>query len=152
MATQVTQLRESRFTVSPRWHGILLALLRVVTGLLFMEHGLQKLLGFPAAPDRPWMGAPPTFSQFWIAGVLELIGGALIALGLFTRPVAFLLAGEMAVAYFQAHFPRSFYPILNGGEAAVLFCFIYLYLAAAEESPYSVDAALARRRSGGRDI
>lgn len=147
-----TQARDARFAVSARWHGILLTLLRVVTGLLFMQHGLQKLFGFPASPGRPWTGAPPTFSQFWIAAVLELVGGALIVLGLFTRPVAFLLAGEMAVAYFQVHFPRSFWPVVNGGESAVLFCFIYLYLVAAGAGPYSVDAALGARRSGNRDV
>ena len=85
------------------------------------------------------------FSQFWFAGVLEVFGGALIVLGLFTRPVAFLLAGEMAVAYFQAHFPQSFWPILNGGESPVLFCFIFLYLFAVGAGPWSVDAL--RRRS-----
>jgi putative oxidoreductase len=88
------------------------------------------------------------FSQFWIAGVLETFGGALIVLGLFTRPVAFLLAGEMAVAYFQAHAPRNFFPILNGGEPVVLFCFVYLYLFAVGAGPYSVDAMLRRGRTG----
>src|SRR3989337_641327 len=106
------------------------AFLRVMTGLLFMQHGVQKLFGLLLDPSRPWTGPPPMFSQFWFAGVLECFGGALIVLGLFTRPVAFLLAGEMAVAYFQAHFPRSFWPILNGGEAAGLFCFIFLHLVA----------------------
>ena len=127
----------------------MLAVLRVVTGALFMQHGAQKLFGVLVNPARPWTGAPPTFSQTWFAGVLELFGGALIVLGLFTRPVAFLLAGEMAVAYFQVHYPRSFWPILNGGEGAVLFCFIYLYLVAAGPGPWSVDAVLESRRSRG---
>ncbi len=130
--------------------GALLSLLRVVTGALFMQHGVQKLFGLLLSPDRPWNGAPPMFSQFWFAGVLEVFGGALIVLGLFTRPVAFLLAGEMAVAYFQAHFPRSFFPILNGGEPVVLFCFVFLFLVAAGPGPYSVDAALFGRRRVGR--
>ena len=130
----------------PVWlPGTTHSLLRIVTGLLFMQHGVQKLFGLLVPPDRPWTGAPPMFSQFWFAGVLETFGGALIVLGLFTRPVALLLAGEMAVAYFQAHFPRSFWPIQNMGEPAVLFCFIYLYLFAAGAGPWSIDAW--RRRS-----
>ena len=125
----------------PAWlPGTTHATLRVVTGLLFMQHGVQKLFGLLVDPSRPWMGAPPMFSQFWFAGVLEVFGGALIVLGFFTRPVAFLLAGEMAVAYFQAHFPRSFWPILNGGEGSVLFCFIFLHLFAVGAGPWSIDA------------
>ena len=132
----------------PAWlPGTTHALLRIVTGLLFMQHGVQKLFGLLIDPSRgPWTGAPPMFSQFWFAGVLETFGGALIVLGFFTRPVAFLLAGEMAVAYFQAHFPRSLWPILNGGEPVVLFCFIYLYLFAVGAGPWSIDA-LRRRTS-----
>ena len=129
------------------WKWGIHALLRAVTGALFMQHGVQKLFGLLLAPDRPWSGPPPVFSQFWFAGVLEGFGGALIVLGLFTRPVAFLLSGEMAVAYFQAHFPRSFWPILNGGEHVVLFCFVYLYLFATGAGPYSVDAVLRSRRN-----
>jgi putative oxidoreductase len=132
----------------PAWlPGTTHALLRIVTGLLFMQHGVQKLFGLLVDPSRgPWTGAPPMFSQFWFAGVLEVFGGALIVLGFFTRPVAFLLAGEMAVAYFQVHFPNSFWPILNGGEPVVLFCFIYLYLFAVGAGPWSIDA-LRRRTS-----
>lgn len=130
----------------PAWlPGALLSLLRVMTGLLFMQHGLQKLFGMLLSADRTWGGAPPMFSQFWFAGVLEVFGGALIVLGLFTRPVAFLLAGEMAVAYFQAHAPRDFFPILNGGEAVVLFCFVFLYLFAAGAGPFSVDSAMSKK-------
>ena len=137
----------------PTWlPDVLHAALRVMTGLLFMQHGLQKLFGLLVNPDRPWNGAPPLFSQFWFAGVLEAFGGALIVLGLFTRPVAFLLAGEMAVAYFQAHAPRSFFPVLNGGENVVLFCFVFLYLFATGAGPYSVDGALGARRTTGRAI
>ena len=145
----LTQVRDPR---TPAWlTGATHSLLRAVTGLLFMQHGVQKLFGLLLAPDRPWNGAPPMFSQFWFAGVLEVFGGALIVLGLFTRPVAFLLSGEMAVAFFQAHFPRSFWPILNGGEHVVLFCFIYLFLFAAGAGPYSLDAALFGRRRAERD-
>ena len=130
----------------PAWlPGATHALLRIVTGMLFMQHGVQKLFGLLVDPSRPWNGAPPTFSQFWFAGVLEVFGGALIVLGFFTRPVAFLLSGEMAVAYFQAHFPQNFWPILNGGEAVILFCFIYLHLFAVGAGPFSIDAL--RRRS-----
>lgn len=139
----LSQVDESR---RPTWHGALHSLLRVVTGLLFMQHGVQKLFGLLLPPNRPFNGPPDVFSQFWFAGVLETFGGALIVLGLFTRPVAFLLAGEMAVAYFQAHFPRNFWPILNGGEPVVLFCFTYLYFFATGGGPYSLDALLRSRR------
>jgi putative oxidoreductase len=145
----MTNVRDSRI---PAWlPDVMHTLLRVMTGLLFMQHGLQKLFGLLLDPSRPWSGPPPLFSQFWFAGVLETFGGALIVLGLFTRPVAFLLAGEMAVAYFQAHAPRHFFPVLNGGENVVLFCFVYLYLFAVGAGPYSVDAVLRRRgtASGG---
>jgi putative oxidoreductase len=139
-------------TRTPAWMpGAAHALLRVITGALFMEHGLQKLFGLLVDPSQPWHGAPPMFSQFWFAGVLETFGGLLIVLGLLTRPVAFLLAGEMAVAYFRAHFPRSFWPVLNGGEHTVLYCFIYLYLVATGAGPFSVDAALQRRRGAAGD-
>ena len=135
----------------PAWlPGATHALLRVFTGALFMQHGVQKLFGLLVDPARPWNGPPPMFSQFWFAGVLELFGGALIVLGLLTRPVAFLLSGEMAVAYFQAHFPRGFWPARNGGETVVLFCFVFLHLFAVGAGPFSVDALLGRRstRSG----
>ncbi len=140
--------RQAYDTPQPAWHGVIHSLLRVVTGLLFMQHGVQKLFGLLLNPGRPWNGPPEVLSQFWFAGMLETFGGTLIVLGLFTRPVAFLLSGEMAVAYFQAHFPRNVWPILNSGEHVVLFCFVYLYLFATGAGPYSVDALLqARRRS-----
>ena len=136
---------------TPAWlTGATLSLLRVVTGLMFMQHGVQKLFGLLLPPDRPWNGAPPAFTQFWFAGILETFGGALIVLGLFTRPLAFLLSGEMAVAYFQAHAPRSLFPILNGGEPVVLFSFIYLYFFAAGGGPFSLDAMLFGRRESRR--
>ena len=116
-------------------------LLRVVAGLLFMQHGMQKLFG--------WFGGKPLdtlASQFGVAGVLELVGGLLVMLGLFTRPVAFVLAGEMAVAYFMMHVPNAFWPIQNRGEPAVLFCFIFLFFAAWGAGPISLDAFRARAR------
>jgi putative oxidoreductase len=135
----------------PAWlPGATHSLLRVITGALFMQHGVQKLFGFFADPSRPWTGAPPVFTEFWFAGVLETFGGLLIVLGLFTRPVAFLLCGEMAVAYFQVHAPRAFWPIVNRGEIVVMFCFVYLYFFATGAGPYSLDAALAARRGGAR--
>jgi putative oxidoreductase len=137
----------TRSTRLPAWlPGVTHSLLRVITGALFMQHGVQKLFGLLLDPSRPWSGAPPMFSQFWFAGVLETFGGFLIVLGLFTQPVAFLLSGEMAVAYFQAHAPRAFWPVLNGGEVVVLFCFIYLYLFAVGGGPFSFDALLLRRK------
>ncbi len=134
---------------TPSWLlGATQALLRVITGALFMQHGVQKLFGLLVDPARPWNGPPPAFSLMWFAGVLEAFGGALIVLGLLTRPVAFLLSGEMAVAYFMAHAPRGFWPARNGGENVVLFCFVFLHLFAAGAGPFSVDALL-RRRGGG---
>jgi putative oxidoreductase len=131
----------------PAWlPGTTHALLRVITGALFMQHGVQKLFGLLLSPERTWTGPPEVFSQMWFAGVLEVFGGPFIMLGLFTRPVALLLAVEMAIAYFQAHAPRSPWPILNGGEPALLFCFIFLYLFATGAGPFSVDAAWRRRR------
>ncbi len=125
------------------WSPRLLALLRIVTALLFMEHGAQKLLGFPPS-GHP---GPGLFTLLWFAGVLELFGGFLVLIGWFTRPVAFLLSGEMAVAYWMVHAPKSIFPALNGGDAAILFCFIFLYLAAAGPGAFSVDGASSQ--SGG---
>jgi putative oxidoreductase len=123
--------------VPPAWAPRLLSLLRIVAGFIFMLHGAQKLLGFPAPFPMPL----PAFSLFWFAGVLELLGGALILIGLLTRPVAFVLSGEMAFAYFMGHAPKIFWPVLNGGDAAILYCFVFLYLAAAGAGPWSVDRA-----------
>lgn len=125
------------------WAPPLLSLLRIVTGLIFLAHGAQKHFGFPVPPGN---GFPPAFSQLWIGGLFELVGGGLIVLGLFTRPVAFVLSGMMAVAYFQFHAAtRGFYPIVNGGDAAILYCFVFLYLAAAGAGPWSIDAMTNRK-------
>jgi putative oxidoreductase len=120
------------------WAPRVLSILRIVAALIFMEHGTQKLLGFPPS-DRP---APELLSLSGVAGVLELFGGALLALGLFTRPVAFILSGEMAFAYWMAHAPDSFFPVNNGGDAAILYCFVFLYLAAAGGGAWSLDNAI----------
>jgi putative oxidoreductase len=124
------------------WAPRLLAALRVMSALLFLEHGLVKIFGFPpgAAP-----GPQPLLSYLSIAGLLEIVGGWLLAIGLFTRPVAFLLAGEMAVGYFTVHAPLGFFPAINAGDAAILFCFIFLYLAAAGPGAWSVDEMRARK-------
>ena len=122
---------------------ILLSVLRIVAALLFLEHGAIKLFGFP--PGSP-MPMPATFSLLWFAGLIELVGGAMIALGLFTRTAAFLCAGEMAVAYFMAHAPRGLFPANNMGDAAILYCFVFLYISAAGPGPWSVDAVRSRGR------
>jgi putative oxidoreductase len=119
--------------------GNLRAALRVVTGLLFLEHGLTKLIHWPATEYFP--AGQPLPTLMLVAGILEVVGGILITLGLFTRLTAFVLAGMMAAAYFMAHMPSSFFPVQNGGDAAVLFCFIFLYFAASGAGPYSLDAS-----------
>jgi putative oxidoreductase len=129
----------------PHFTRIAHALLRIVTGLLFMQHGVQKLFGLLGGMGQSG-GAAEFGTLMWVAGILETFGGLLIALGAFTRPVAFLLSGEMAVAYFKVHFPQNFWPLLNRGEVVVLFCFIYLYFAAAGAGGFSIHA-LRRKRS-----
>ncbi len=126
-----------------RYSPYALAVLRIVAALIFMEHGTQKLFGFPAASEG---GQPPLLSLLGIGGVLEFVGGLFILVGLFTRPVAFLLAGEMAVAYWLFHAPRAFYPVLNGGDAAILYCFVFLLLVFTGPGAWSLDEALSRRR------
>ena len=118
-----------------RYSSYIYALLRIVAGLLFLQHGLQKLFGIPGTQ-------PPVdvMTQAGLAGIIETIGGILIALGLFTSPVAFIASGEMAVAYFQVHAPRGFWPMMNGGELAALYCFIFLYFAAVGSGKWSVDS------------
>ena len=122
--------------VLDRYTPYALAALRIVTALIFIEHGTQKLFGFPAPPAN---GLPPALSLYWIGALMELSGGLLILIGAFTRPVAFLLAGEMAVAYWMFHAPRSLYPALNGGDAAILYCFVFLLLVFTGPGALSVD-------------
>lgn len=118
------------------WAPRVLSILRIVTGLIFLLHGTQKLFGFPAPPQS---GLPPAFSLLWVGAILELVGGLFILVGLLTRPVAFVLAGEMAVAYWMFHAPRSMYPVLNGGDASILYCFVFLYLVFAGAGVWSLD-------------
>ena len=122
----------------------MLSILRLVAGLLFLEHGLMKLVGFPAPMRVP----VALFSLYGAAGTIETIGGLLVAIGLFTRPAAFIMSGEMAFAYFLEHFPHSFFPALNAGDAAVLFCFLYLYLVFAGGGAWSIDAMMATKKRG----
>lgn len=122
------------------WAPRLLSVLRIVSALVFMEHGTQKLLGFP--PMAEGMSQPPPLSLMWAGGLLEMVGGALLLIGLFSRPVAFVLAGEMAVAYWMFHAPSGPFPALNAGDAAILYCFVFLYIAAAGPGPWSLDARL----------
>ena len=127
----------SGVTVIPQsFAPALQSVLRIVTGLLFLEHGTGKLLGFPHG--LPFIDKLPT-GLLYFTGTIELVGGILITIGLFTRPVAFVLSGFMAVAYFMAHSPMSFFPAINMGEPAVLFCFVFLYLAAAGAGPWAID-------------
>jgi putative oxidoreductase len=125
------------------WAPRVLSVLRIVSGLIILQYGLAKWFGWPAVKmfeNLPWL------SLFAIAGMFELVGGVLLVLGLFTRPVAFVLSGEMAAAYFIEHFPRSFFPILNHGELAVILCFTFLYLAFAGGGPWSLDAVMRGKR------
>jgi putative oxidoreductase len=123
-----------------------LAALRIMAGLLFAQHGVQKILGGLGGYRGTAGATAPMLSQGWVSGMLELVGGILIAVGLLTRPVAFLLCGLMAVAYFKAHAPDGFWPILNGGELAALYCFVFLLLFTAGPGAWSADGALRRRR------
>jgi putative oxidoreductase len=122
------------------WAPRLLSLLRIVVALGFIEHGTSKFFAFPPFPM-------PLTPLLYVAGALELVGGALILLGLFTRPVAFILSGQMAVAYFMFHAPKDFFPASNGGEAAMLYAFVFLYLAAAGAGPWSLDALRTQPRA-----
>jgi putative oxidoreductase len=122
------------------WQPRVLSIVRIVVALLFMEHGTAKLLGFP-----PGTAAPPMFGLLWFAGVVELVGGALLTVGLFTRIVAFVASGEMAVAYFMSHAPQNFFPLLNSGDAAILYCFIFFYFFVAGGGAWSVDRLVLRR-------
>ena len=118
-----------------------LSLLRIVAALLFLEHGTSRLFGFPSP-----LPTPHAFTLYWFAGAIEFAGASFVLLGLFTRSAAFVMSGEMAFAYFLSHAPRGFFPILNRGDAAILYCFIFLYLAFAGGGPLSLDALLRRNR------
>jgi putative oxidoreductase len=122
------------------WQPRVLSILRIVAGLLFLQHGLVKMFAFPMAFPNP----VPTYSLLWFAAAIEIIGGILLILGLFTRWVAFICSGLMAFAYFIGHYPRAFYPIQNGGNLAILYCFVFFYLFFAGPGPWSLDA----KRSG----
>jgi putative oxidoreductase len=124
------------------WAPRVLSILRIIAGLVLWQHGIQKLLHFPNATAP----GPAFGSLIWFAGALELLLPPLLILGLFTRPVAFILAGEMAFAYFMSHAPRSFYPSVNGGNLAIMYCFVFFYLAFAGGGPWSLDAILRRNR------
>lgn len=128
---------------SERWSNQVLSLLRIVTALLFLEHGTSKMLMFPLSAAS----GPPEWSVLWVAGWIELIGSLLLMVGLFARPVALLLSGEMAIAYWMVHAAKGPFPILNGGESAILFCFIFLYIAFEGPGRWSVDAWLWRKRA-----
>jgi len=125
-----------------RWSPRLLSVLRIVTGFLYAQHGAQKLFGFHAPPQMP---VAPLFSFMGFAGFLEFFGGILVILGLFTRPVSFILSGQMAVAYFMVHAPKGFWPMANGGDLAALWSFLFLYLAAAGGGVWSLDRVLRHR-------
>jgi putative oxidoreductase len=135
-------------SVKARWSSCapyLLSLLRMVAAFLFVQYGSAKLLAYPGAV-MPGGGTASLTSLPGVAGAMELLGGSLVFLGLFTRPVAFVLSGEMAVAYFLGHYPNGFWPVLNGGAPAVFFCFLWLYISASGAGPLSIDALRHRKR------
>jgi putative oxidoreductase len=123
------------------WTPRALSVLRIITGLIIVQHGMAKLIGFPAV--AMFANLKP-FSLLGAAGFIELVGGALLIVGLLTQPAAFIIAGEMAVAYFMSHSPKGFYPLVNGGSLAIAYCFACLYLSTAGAGPWSVDAAMKR--------
>lgn len=127
------------FTKLSKWSPIMLSVLRIIVGLMFLEHGMGKLLGWPASDMHPAVMSLP-----WIAGCIELVGGALITIGLLTRPAAFIASGMSAVGYFLVHAPMGFFPMNNHGEAIIFFCFVFLYLVFAGPGPLSVDSAMGK--------
>ncbi len=140
-------------SLTSRWRSsapYFLSLLRIVSAFLFMQVGTAKVFAFPAAV-MPGGGTAPAWSLAWIAGLLETFGGLLLLVGLFTRPVAFLLSGEMAVAYFYGHAPQGLWPVLNQGTDAVFYCFLWLFFSAAGPGPWSLDA-LREKRTVNRSI
>jgi putative oxidoreductase len=136
-STNVSATVPVRATALDRLQPYVLSVLRIMAGLLFFEHGLSKLFGFPPHGQMPGFMEPE-----WFAGVIEFTGGALVALGLFTRAAALLMSGEMAIGYFLYHAPVSFFPLLNGGDSAVLYCFVFFYFAFAGAGPLSFDVLL----------
>jgi len=120
-----------------RYAPYVLSIVRIVVALLFLEHGMSRLFGFPSP-----LPTPALFTMYWFAGAIEFIGGLLLAAGLFSRVSAFIMSGEMAFAYFLSHAPHGFYPILNRGDGAILYCFIFFYIAFAGAGPWSLDAVL----------
>ncbi len=133
-----------------RWTPRLLSVLRIITAFLFMAHGAQKVFGWLTPPPAPGSPPPAPFnplSMVGVAGILEFFGGLLLLLGLFTRPVAFVLSGLMAVAYFMAHAPQGFWPVLNRGELAALYSFVFLFLAVAGGGTWSLDNLIWRREN-----
>jgi putative oxidoreductase len=132
-----------QFTWLSRWQAEMRAILRIVVGLLFLEHALIKLAGFPPG-GKP--GLQDVGTYLWIAGIVELVTSILVTLGLFTRIAAFFAAGEMAIAYWTVHAKMGFYPAVNMGEAAILYCFVFLYLVAAGPGAWSIDGALMRKQ------
>jgi putative oxidoreductase len=122
------------------WSPRLLSVIRIIAGLMFMQHGLAKYFGFPA----PFPIAVQAASMLGVAGMIEIVAGALIAAGLFARLAAFIASGEMAIGYFMSHFPKGFFPLANGGELAIFYCFVFLYIALQGPGPWSIDAARSR--------
>lgn len=141
-------------SISQKWQALapkVQSLLRIVAAFTFTLHGTMKLFAFPRGM-MPGHGGVPLFSEIGLAGILETFGGLSLLLGFWTRPIAFLLSGEMAVAFFQVHLPRNLWPVLSGGELAYLYCFIWLYLSMAGAGPWSIDHLLKRRKQRTRDV
>ena len=134
----------SAIDMSTTWEPRVRSIVRIVIGLLFLEHGTAKLFGFPHAPMFDNL---QLFSFVGWSGIIEALGGLLFCVGLFTRVLAFVTSGEMAIGYFMVHAPKSFFPMLNGGDAAVLYCFIFFYFFVAGPGPWSLDEAFATRRA-----
>jgi putative oxidoreductase len=136
------QAAHDRLQNTARYAPYVLSIVRIMVALLFFEHGTSRMLGFPSP-----LPTPEFLSLHWFAGAIELVGGALLAVGLFSRVSAFIMSGEMAFAYFLSHAPHSFFPILNRGDASILYCFVFLYIAVAGPGPWSLDAMLHRKQA-----